>query len=369
MSPRASKFYRRSAIVAIAAALLTSVGAVIAQTLSFGPLERPKASGPCAVDVSDLSLPGGPAGRDIAVRVWAPSINCQLPGESQPGRTRPKSPLVLYAPGLGGARSDGSTQAQELASHGYAVAGIDDVSSPDTLVNFDISTDAAVARMFEQGGRHALAQSRLLEAVLAGLPASLPSALAGQIDFGRVGVLGYSIGGAAGAILAGSDNRVGAFVNMDGWMFGDMLLEMPTRPYLMLWSDESFPPERDRTSADASRRNEFLINADQNTRNFELLKRPQTFWVHLRGSVHGDFSEALYRPESLRNRRPAAQRREIGAGINAYLLAFFDLSLKGIANPLLTEQRSIYPSARMMTSADRADLSATAPTKPGAGEN
>jgi dienelactone hydrolase len=372
--PRAARFYRRSAILTIAATVLASLGAVFGQTFAFGPLERPKASGPCAVDVSDLLLPGGPDGRDIAVRMWAPTPDCLLANEHQAAGADSRMPLVLYFPGLGGGRGDGAVQASELASHGYAVAGVDDVSSPSlhgekATVNFDLSSDASVARLFEQGNHHAQAQSDLLGAVLAGLRAKLSSTVAGHIDFERIGVLGYSMGGAAGALAARSDDRVRAYVNMDGWVYGEAARDMPQKPYLMLWSDESFPPARDLSSPDMSRRNEARINTDQNAHNFDLLARPQTFWVHLRGSVHGDFSDALYGPATFRNHRAISQRRDIGMAINGYVLAFFDLSLKGVASPLLTERKSLYASARMMTSADKADLSARAPTQPGAGAN
>lgn len=146
-------------------------------------------------------------------------------------------PLVLLGHGRKGGRSNCTALAEELASHGYLVAGIDH------------TYDAAVVEF--PGGRtvHSVLpeesddwdrQERLEIAARVGDLRFVATALtrrrrSPRADPGRIGVVGHSMGGAAAAELLRVDERFAVGVNLDGALFGSPVADLGLdRPYLLL---------------------------------------------------------------------------------------------------------------------------------------
>jgi predicted dienelactone hydrolase len=132
-------------------------------------------------------------------------------------------PVVLFSPGLGGVRGQNTAWAEDLASRGYLVAGVDHPFDSAAVVLADGST---VRSAITAGGDRAENDRRRarwtdvraedLRFVLSRLAAPGSGPLAGSADTGRVAATGHSIGGAAAMRAAELDPRVTAVVNLDG---------------------------------------------------------------------------------------------------------------------------------------------------------
>ena len=155
-----------------------------------------------------------------------------------PGAT--KLPLLLFTPGLGWLASDYSVLLEDLASHGYVVAGLappgfaDVVRFPDgrevvrTLgIGEKIGTDQSIVHedaLFALGRLRALIADR-------------SSFLHGRVDPSRIGALGHSLGGTTSLVLAARDSGVRAAVNIDGDPMGDVVAVRPRQPLLLISSE------------------------------------------------------------------------------------------------------------------------------------
>jgi predicted dienelactone hydrolase len=162
-------------------------------------------------------------------------------------------PVVLYSPG---GESDGAFDTdlvEDLVSHGYVVVTMDDtnespeVEFPGGRLVTGTFVPATVPESLEAQQIRAADASFVLDelAVLnkGGNPdaehAPLPGGLAASLDLSRVGMFGWSLGGAASAQAMHDDPRIKAAVNMDGTFWGPLAQEGVNRPFLMLTGNDN----------------------------------------------------------------------------------------------------------------------------------
>ncbi|MEV2276231.1 dienelactone hydrolase family protein [Nocardiopsis sp. NPDC049922] len=140
---------------------------------------------------------------------------------------RPRYPVVVFSPGLGGVRSQNTAWAQELASHGYVVAALDHPHDSAVVVLEDgtvVRGRAAATGETDEDERRAaewtsirardmrLALARLREANDSGR-----GPFAGRLDLDRVAAAGHSLGGAAAIAAAVRDHGFAAVIDLDGY--------------------------------------------------------------------------------------------------------------------------------------------------------
>ncbi|WP_229076287.1 hypothetical protein [Actinoplanes sp. DH11] len=132
-------------------------------------------------------------------------------------------PVVLFSPGLGGVRSQNTAWAEDLASRGYLVAGVDHPFDSAAVVLTDGRTvPTAVAATGDRGeddrrrARWTEVRAADLRFVLSRLADPGSGPIAGRADTRRVAAAGHSIGGAAAMRAAEQDRRITAVINMDG---------------------------------------------------------------------------------------------------------------------------------------------------------
>jgi predicted dienelactone hydrolase len=222
--------------------------------------------------------------REIMVQVWYPATGTRdfppapyltplaaahflASNDAPPGTTLPPTighvgapadrrhgpyPVVLYSPGGGTDGALDTALVEDLVRHGYVVVTMDDTNeSPEVefpggrLVIGTFAPDTAAQALEAQQIRAADARFVLDElAVLnkGGNPdaehAPLPAGLAGRLDLSRVGMFGWSLGGAASAQAMRDDPRIKAAVNMDGTFWGPLAQEGVNRPFLLLTGSE-----------------------------------------------------------------------------------------------------------------------------------
>ena len=140
-------------------------------------------------------------------------------------------PVVLFSPGSGGVRTQNTAWAEELASHGYAVAALDHPYDSAAVVLADGRTiDAETTSTGDRDQDDRLAadwtavRAADLRFVLTRLDAldrgEGADPLTGRLDTGRVAVTGHSIGGAAALQAARQDRRFDAVIDLDGYPHG-----------------------------------------------------------------------------------------------------------------------------------------------------
>jgi pimeloyl-ACP methyl ester carboxylesterase len=165
----------------------------------------------------------------------------------------------------------------------------------------------------------------------------------GRLELDRIGVVGYSLGGAIAMQLCWRDHRLKAAVNIDGWLFDAApggWIEQP----LMIISDSTPPPtSADLGSSDLGHRYSAILG-DTDARRIasNFAKRGGVYLVAV-DSEHGDFNDMVY----LRRRAWLLGPRANGAAIrNAanYSAAFFGQILSGEESPLFSNPP---PSVRL----------------------
>lgn len=294
--------------------------AVLAIWLVFMP-HRPVLTGPQPIGRMEVVLRDS-AGRALPVTVWYPE------------GTRAPAPVILYSPGWGGARNQSSIQLENLARHGFVVVGCDDVArdpatDPDRGQSIDLGSDAALKATIERAGRHVVVQASRVIDVLRALDSGQVPALAGRLDLGRVGAMGYSVGGAV-AIQAGlMEPRIAAVLNIDGGLFGPTADQIGPQAYFLMSSREAFPTEAESNSPDPAVRNYAYLSTIDIPRNKRRMEQPRNYWAMIEPADHDDLADDLFALRRNRLFRSNFQRAAMNEAIGRLEVAFFRSTLMG----------------------------------------
>jgi dienelactone hydrolase len=345
-----------AALVLLAAA---AGGAIIARSL----FELPAPTGPFPVGTAEFSLnrpiePGESSPGRFVVQMWYPALASadrapygtgaggfkawlyrQLVRTHSARGAAPaprRSPLVVYLSGWGGRRTDNTALAEELASHGYAVAALDDVvhdtpvldrlaGAPD--LHSDRAYHATLALARERLPYEAARASAVLD-YLTKLDAGEPKGpFAGRLDLRHVGILGYSFGGAVALESCRRDKRFAGAINLDGMLLGAGAGYTGGVRYLLVSDSQPSPTPGELASDNpAVRYMAELIVADGVDQNAVL--RHGGHEVQVAGTAHESFTDApLYAPLQ-RFRAGWSNPPRITAALREYSLAFFGQALQ-----------------------------------------
>ena len=144
--------------------------------------------------------------------------------------------------------------------------------------------------------------------------------LAGVFDLDRVGVMGFSKGGAAAGLFCASDLRCRAGGNLGGFMLGEIVERRITQPFLFMehveaWCEECLPV------------NEHVFMNSEST----------AYMVRIRNAKHYNFTDlSLAGPfMQLVGLNGSIDGREFVKIQNEYVLAFFNKHLRNVDTPLL----------------------------------
>ncbi|MFF4104690.1 alpha/beta hydrolase family protein [Streptomyces sp. NPDC001903] len=137
-------------------------------------------------------------------------------------------PVVLFSPGLGGVRAQNTFWAEELASHGYVVVGLDHPYDSAAVVLADgrtIRTQVRATGDDAEDERRAAGWTAVRAADLSFVRAQLgrihsgeiAGPLTGRLDTARVAAAGHSLGGGAALQAAHQDREFAAVIDLDGF--------------------------------------------------------------------------------------------------------------------------------------------------------
>ena len=268
-------------------------------------------------------------------------------------------PVVIMRAGASAEVVNYSTLAEDLASHGYVVVGLDApyrtgrVVFPDGRVmrrTPENNPELVTGRQFE------LRAAKLLAAWtgdmafaldrLAQLNASDTSGrFTGRLDMSRVGAFGHSFGGAQAAQFCHDDSRCKAGIDIDGAPLGSVIQAGIARPFMFLLSDHSHEsgPESSQVMANIQS-------------IYDRLPADGRLLIVIRGANHFTFSDD---GAILKSHLVGGVLRLFGMlridgprqlEVTAYcVLTFFDAYLKGAGGSRLTIASPRYPEIQVLS--------------------
>lgn len=266
-------------------------------------------------------------------------------------------PIIIMRAGASLEVAGYSTLAEDLASHGYVVVGVDApyrtgiVSFPDGRVITRSPQNNPEACLNVTGQERERCAERFLIAWnsdlawvldrLAQLNLSDPSGrFTGKLDITRVGVFGHSFGGAQAAQFCAQDSRCKAAIDLDGAPHGSIIQTGVHRPFMFLLSDHSREPDAHSGQ---------IMSDIQSI--YDRTPANERFFVTIRGANHFTFSDdgALLKSHLVRGVLRALGKLGMDGdrqlAVTTYCLyTFFDSYLQGssvsppqLASPLYPE--------------------------------
>lgn len=268
-------------------------------------------------------------------------------------------PVVVMRGGASASVMNYTTLAEDLASHGYMVVGIDApyrtgrVVFPDgrVITRTPENDPEALAGRQDQAERLDMLFAQWTSDIgfvldrLAQLNASDASdKLKGRLDLTRVGIFGHSFGGAQAAQFCRDDNRCKAAIDIDGAPYGSVIQTGSQKPLMFLLSDHS-------GESDAESR-EVIANIQS---IYDRLPENTRVRIMIRGANHNTFSDdtALLKSRVLRGILRLFGKLRINASrqlaLTAYCVhSFFDQQLKGAPDPHLGISSPLYPEIEVV---------------------
>jgi hypothetical protein len=238
-------------------------------------------------------------------------------------------------------RSALTALAEDLASHGYVVAGVDHTYESDATAFPDGRVTTCLAREAPRSGRgekvvaDRAADVSLVLGELSGAHPAWPGAA--LIDPSRIGMAGHSAGGAAAISAMLADSRIRAGIDMDGATHARIPDDGLSRPFLFLGKQSNYTPGR-RGGIPGK-----PGPASTWERDWKLLTGWKR-WLLVAGAIHASFTDFALLADQI--------GIDTGAGIpgarslditRAYVRAFFDQHLRSRPQALLDQPSPRYP--------------------------
>ncbi|MDP6039495.1 MAG: hypothetical protein QGG64_13165, partial [Candidatus Latescibacteria bacterium] len=153
------------------------------------------------------------------------------------------------------------------------------------------------------------------------------SFLAGALDLERVGVMGFSKGGAVAGQFCVADERCKAGVNLTGFMYGDIVNMNLDKPFLFVSEEEPWCPD-------------CFVND-----LFYKRAESDAYQMKIRGARHASFGDFCLWGRLLQwaNGDPPIEGERMTYIQNVYVRAFFDKHLKGLVSPLVDGPSTEFP--------------------------
>gem|GEM_PF-285574 len=303
-----------------------------------------------------------PTGRIGGSWVWSlltrdlSKVHARSTDNAELSRQQSSYPVVLMRGGASAPVLNYSALAEDLASHGYVVVGIDApyrtsvVVFPDGRVITRTPENNGERCEERKGKERADCANRLLAAwtgdmafVLDRLDQLNASGASGKfvrrLDLSHVGVFGHSFGGAQAAQFCHDDPRCKAGIDIDGRPFGTVVREGTRQPFMFLMSAQihSSDPESREVKADIES-------------IYDRLPADGRLRIAIRGANHFTFSDdgALLKSAIVRRTLRIFGmlgidgRRQLS--VTAYCVrSFFDTYLKSERGSPLKISSALYP--------------------------
>jgi dienelactone hydrolase len=274
------------------------------------------------------------------------TVETNAVSDARPAGRQHSLPLVVLSPGFTNSRSSLTALAEDLASHGYVVAGIDHTyeshatAFPDGRVTICLAREAPRRNRGEKVAAGRAADVAFVINELTGAHPAWPGA--GLIDPSRMGMAGHSAGGAAAIAAMLADSRIRAGIDMDGTTAAPIPDEGLARPFLFLGKQSNYTPG---LGGAATTLRDLKLRGGVMTweRDWKLLTGWKR-WLVAAGAVHASFTDLALLADQTGIVTGAALSGARSLDITrAYVRAFFDQHLRSTPQALLDEPSPRYP--------------------------
>lgn len=288
-------------------------------------------------------------------------------------------PLILINPGFGSSRFLHTSQAEDLASHGYIVAVIDHTYNtfatvfPDGRVTTCKSSEFFSSQndyQTETGNRDKVGKVLTddvtfilneFELINSGL---IQSNLKGKIALTHIGILGHSIGGAT-AYDSSYDPRITAGINLDGGLYRLREKSGLNKPFLFICSEGGYKDLKnvmnnyvytDKELKLMGNTREWMDNVAKDKKvEIELMGKTSKSGgqiLYIENSEHLNFTDSQFFSPifKLFGATGNIDPQRADTIVNAYMLDFFDQYLKNENGSLITEPNNRFPEVKFITS-------------------
>lgn len=285
----------------------------------------------------------------------------------------PSYPLVILNHGYKSSRMYHTSQAENLASHGYIVASIDHTYSTFATVFPDgrtttMKTDEdliretdyrdKVGKVWTDDVSFTLDQ---FERIHSG---QLPTMFKGKLDLDHIGIFGHSFGGAS-AYDSSYDSRITAGIDLDGALYRYHDRAGVTKPFMFIFSESTFDRFNKvrqhyvHTDEELDAMGATREEVEKETKNKEIqvghIKNVANHGgpiLYIEDTEHYNFADVqfltpIFKPLGLIGK---IEPKRAASLINAYTLDFFDKHLKGKGGTLLEGPNQKYPEVKYATS-------------------
>jgi Platelet-activating factor acetylhydrolase, isoform II len=256
--------------------------------------------------------------------------------------------VLLFNHAWGGRRTQDTFLTEDLASHGYVVASIDHtyntsrvVLPGDRVIDYTDGGDAIDPSLHSASEVIATWNKELTKWVadevfvlntLQSDNLDPKSPWYGRLDTQRAGALGHSFGGAAAVQLCSVDARIQSALNMDGWTFGDLRQRAANQPTMFLYGITNIAGPQNPGVGRAEAELDTTDSKEVDT----SLKQFGGYKLSIRNTSHMDFTDhPLVSPWRSWMQPGHISPVRIQTIVRAYVLAFFDQTVRGANPPLL----------------------------------
>jgi predicted dienelactone hydrolase len=260
-------------------------------------------------------------------------------------------PVLVMLVGIKGSyRQIQTFQAEELASHGYVVAALDQPYSvalvvfPDgRQVAYDDRWRPSRSTFMDIHIPYLADDVRFTLDQLESLERASNDRFTGRLDLQRVGLVGHSFGAVVGAQACHLDRRIRAGLLEDAFMPADVVRAGLQQPMMFLTRDAD-SMRRERRDAGGWPETDIRETLDTMRAVYERLPG-DGYYVQVPGMFHLDMTDAPFLTSlvswpGLTGPIGGTRAHRI---VNAYSVAFFDHELRGRAAPLLDGPSDRFP--------------------------
>ncbi len=361
--------------IVLAVPLLLVGYLAVVEIAATQPIRLPAPTGTYAVgrmmfDWTDQSRPDplGPAAhRDLSVWTWYPTRAHAAPGPYAPGLwsamhfpppfgflegsflamqghsidraaiASGRFPLVVLEPGMGLSAPMFATIAENLASHGYVVAGVTPTYSANvTVVHGRVLGSTAAGNPDDPSEPNGTRVVNVWAADGKFAAGKAAARFAGHVDASRTLYIGHSFGGASALQECHLDAHCGGAIDLDGTQFGSVARDGVRAPVMIVGSDNSCTTGTC-SSSDTEEQRERQVAQTM------LTASPHAWCFSIGGTQHFNFTDyaAYYLAPPLNTLIPLGPiDGDQGLVItNRYVVAFADHVSHGSAFPPAADPR------------------------------
>ncbi len=240
-------------------------------------------------------------------------------------------PVIIYSHGAGGYRVENTEKAEEMASHGYVVVSVDHEDCGATVLPGENLVLGLVLSPFTALPSR-LRDIQVVMDTLSQLDASDPK-LAGRLNLGCVGILGWSRGGGVAGEICRVDDRFKAAVLFAPalWWATNLLETGVGKPFVCMVESRD-PGLYSGWRVDS----ESLFNK----------ATQDAFWFQIQGALHYTFSQNAWiindEQPPVGQSVPTAATRSAAVTMRACMLSFFNKYLRNEDDHLLDDPSTVY---------------------------